>query len=669
MGLKLRLVKSHLSIVDFPSVELPDFTVITGLNGSGKTHLLQAIESGSIVAEGIDKSELRLFSDADLKLQNAPAFSGHILVEERRSVYADLSTQRTKYGEDVLNRAREAGIPSSMLAHIEQVASLTKDDLRALGDPVNDPGLASRYASLTAEIGRLSARIIERMNAAHRPEAQRVATSSAKPIAALTEEDFSLFAHPSWGSTTIFQQDFGRVFVQYNELLKANRLRRDAAANGTSGLAYLSEDEFRTVNNPPPWEFVNHALQDAGLGFEINRPHPFELRPFTPRLTKLGSGVEVPFGQLSSGERVLMSFALVLYQALDERQFAKYPKLLLLDEVDAPLHPSMCRHLIDAIKLTLVGRHKIAVVATTHSPSMAALVPEDSLYCMSANTPGLRKIGKARALNILTAGVPTLAISHHGRRQVFVESPSDAERYNDLFQLLKATLDTEQSLDFISTGSRNTHDRIDKNTGREAVKRIVAALVECGNQSVFGLIDWDTTAVGSNRVFVLAPGRRYSIENVLLDPLLVLGLILKDHRAQAITARKLPRSSQVTYGQFLNLSREELQPMTSELQALVLQNCSSGDLVECTYESGFTLEVDQQYLVMNGHHLQDRITSLFPELRVHGNTEAALLGAIISNVVRDKQGFLPMEVRLAFSAILSQPIHLEPVEVGVTALT
>jgi ABC-type glutathione transport system ATPase component len=106
---------------------------------------------------------------------------------------------------------------------------------------------------------------------------------------------------------------------------------------------------------------------------------------------------------------------------------AKHPKLLLLDEIDAPLHPSMARTILDIIIKTLLGVYGIEVLATTHSPSTVALAPEDALYAMREGQPGLTKVTKDEALSILTVGVPTLSISYDGRRQVFVESPIDAQ--------------------------------------------------------------------------------------------------------------------------------------------------------------------------------------------------------------------------------------------------
>jgi hypothetical protein len=55
-----------------------------------------------------------------------------------------------------------------------------------------------------------------------------------------------------------------------------------------------------------------------------------------------------------------------------------------------------------------------------------ALAPEEAIYSMNALNPRLEKTSKSAALAILTAGVPTLSVSFSGRRQIFVESRTDA---------------------------------------------------------------------------------------------------------------------------------------------------------------------------------------------------------------------------------------------------
>lgn len=62
--------------------------------------------------------------------------------------------------------------------------------------------------------------------------------------------------------------------------------------------------------------------------------------------------------------------------------------------------------------------------------------------------PKVEKVSRSAALSLLTAGVPTLSVSFDGRRQVFVESRTDAGVYELLYQRYKSHLNSECSLVF-----------------------------------------------------------------------------------------------------------------------------------------------------------------------------------------------------------------------------
>jgi AAA domain, putative AbiEii toxin, Type IV TA system len=331
---------------------------------------------------------------------------------------------------------------------------------------------------------------------------QNIARTAGKPLIFLNQDDFRPAKSPSWGKSQPFQQHFGKLFCQYAELQKENALNEHYGQN------FLDKEAFAATYMMPPWDFVNETLRTAGLDFEINQHSRTENTVFTPRLKKTTTGDEIQFGGLSSSERVIMSFALCMYYAGEGRQLTTYPRLLLLDEIDAPLHPSMVKHFLTAITEVLVKKLGVNVIATTHSPSTVALAPDDAIHVMKVGSPGVHKITKADALNLLTAGVPTISIDYAGRRQVFVESPRDAEMHCILFQVLRDSghIKSVRSLEFVSTGSTNQQSGTDQNTGSSNVKLIVSSLVNSGNKSVFGFIDWDGHNGDEGRVLTLCQG-------------------------------------------------------------------------------------------------------------------------------------------------------------------
>lgn len=104
---------------------------------------------------------------------------------------------------------------------------------------------------------------------------------------------------------------------------------------------------------------------------------------------------------------------------------------------------------------------------------------------------------------------------------MFAESPVEAKNFERLYTILKPQLQSSLSLQFIATGSTYS------NSSKHDVERIVGDLITAGNKSVYGLIDWDLGNEPRERVLVLAKGRRYALENVILDPAILVAAIYK----------------------------------------------------------------------------------------------------------------------------------------------
>ena len=78
---------SYISIDQFDSVEIPDFTVLTGVNGSGKSHLLEAIEKQHVAISGMEKAHIVLFNYETFRLDNESTFNAHQLSAEREAAW------------------------------------------------------------------------------------------------------------------------------------------------------------------------------------------------------------------------------------------------------------------------------------------------------------------------------------------------------------------------------------------------------------------------------------------------------------------------------------------------------------------------------------------------------------------------------------------------------
>lgn len=129
--MKLSLRRSYLSIKEFPDTELPKFTLITGLNGVGKTHLLKGMLEGHIAVDLAPdpQNEIRLYDWTTLAPADTGAFDGAVLLQERNRIAEMFLGQTAVHAEIVLDVARRFGLQGAQLRDIETLTRMTVSEL------------------------------------------------------------------------------------------------------------------------------------------------------------------------------------------------------------------------------------------------------------------------------------------------------------------------------------------------------------------------------------------------------------------------------------------------------------------------------------------------------------------------------------------------------------
>lgn len=72
---KLAFKNPYLFITTFDSIELNPLTILTGLNGSGKSHLLQSILNGSSTIDEYKPGDIRYFDYRNFNAENEKSTS------------------------------------------------------------------------------------------------------------------------------------------------------------------------------------------------------------------------------------------------------------------------------------------------------------------------------------------------------------------------------------------------------------------------------------------------------------------------------------------------------------------------------------------------------------------------------------------------------------------
>lgn len=295
-----------------------------------------------------------------------------------------------------------------------------------------------------------------------------------------------------------------------------------------------SRTEIRESLGPAPWEVINEAFQAADFPYEVVSPVGTPIAgTYQLKLQSKLTGDQIPPGDLSSGEKMLLVLVLWLYNS---QHHGRFPKLLLLDEPDANLHPSMTRQFLNVVKEVLVAKYGVRVLMTTHSPSTVALAPEGSVFEMSRTSPRIQKSRSvAETVGLLTAG---LVVVSPGSRFVLVEDELDVTFYETVRQLLsdfgpsrdKRAIRPAPSLIFVPASRGAKSEKV--GGGCSVVTGWVNKFdVPPLSEIIRGIIDRDDGNSPATRVEVIG---RHSIENYLLDPLVVYCLLSSAKRAPLV---------------------------------------------------------------------------------------------------------------------------------------
>ena len=456
MPIEIRLKSKYLSIGEVECPELPDFAVLTGRNGAGKTQLLQAIQKGRAVTPGVSIHEIELYDMASFGPPNGNTanWQSNYFARAVARQYIDGDDAKSsplsitgqifeQHGLEVVREGTTAA-HQAFVADLQRRITSTPDFAvfptdgkqasgydRALHDEVMAP-LAARRSRRRGRDNQ------QRLNSFNENPAALVTMAmklAGKLPHQLTYDDIVQASYYEGG--TIANQ-ISQVFVAYKvDQYDWAHTTFEAHEEPVSYPDLIDEYQRR---NPPPWNTLRDvlaAMRDAagedGL-FDFDFSDPAELRldlgnyrnfSFATELTNRTSGARYKLETLSSGERVLMALCLASFNQLLGR---RRPRLLLLDELDAVLHPSMLKALVAALRSLFVD-HGCGVLMSTHSPMTVAALPETDVFRVVRTGDRIRVVPTttSEAVEELSEGIATvdaglrIASSHEAEITILTE--------------------------------------------------------------------------------------------------------------------------------------------------------------------------------------------------------------------------------------------------------
>ncbi len=578
----LYLHEKYIFIEAF-SMEIPDLTIITGLNGSGKTVLLQGIYS-SIIKNDISNqaSSTQFLNNQSFQLQN-PQLS------------------------------KTADTPNFDLLHQEYV------DYRI----------------------NIQNELIEK-NQHLESVLETMANFAQKDKFDLTFEDFEKYApfNFSFHGGGVYNLNFFRICMLYAQLANNNSYKEFLhTKKNKTDIEYLTQEEFLKVHGEAPWDYINKIFDSMNIDYQISTTEITDYDDaFNVHFINKITGVKVDFSSLSSGEQVIILTALSIYNIKDYDILT--PKIILMDEPDASLHPSMIKYFLKVVEDIFVKERGIKVIITTHNPTTVALAPEESIFTMSM-TNGLKKTEKDSALKILSEGVPSFSVNYENRRQVFVESPYDVQYYERLYNILSNRLNNEISLNFIASGDVQKNSVGLAKNSCDIVKEITEIMRNAGNKFIYGIIDWDRNTQKPTNPYVSVLGweQRYSIENYIFDPLLIAAILLRE---KYITKDELGIDKDDNYTDLKNYDATRLQSIADYILTKLKPHLTDPVALQLTENTEVTLlnnikiNLPNWFLHHQGHELEDAYIKAFDDLKkIKKQKEELLKLEIINKVIDD----------------------------------
>jgi energy-coupling factor transporter ATP-binding protein EcfA2 len=184
--MRLTFKSTYLSIKDFPEIDLPRFTLVTGSNGSGKSHLLRAIQAGNIRTDvaADPKTEVRSFDWANMIPQDSGIFDGQNWVPQRTAVFQRFQEYLRQFGGEILDAGRSFGLPRSHLLDAGQLATMELSELQSvLADPEKSAAAFKAIQEATTSVGQ---KIRSHLgNQDQLQELDKVRVSANRPIVSL----------------------------------------------------------------------------------------------------------------------------------------------------------------------------------------------------------------------------------------------------------------------------------------------------------------------------------------------------------------------------------------------------------------------------------------------------------------------------------------------------
>ena len=404
--MKLEFVSQYKSIKKFNAIDLDNFSIFTGKNGSGKTQLLQAIKNNNVKFDSFKSEEIVYFDLNTFKTTSTTYKAGLNRISMLNNIYINFKnlTQQFKVRHPLLT-----DLESNKL---DKILNENDNTLFNINEKEIDDGELWRKIKNYQDF-------LQTIFGQKQFDSLIISTikKSKNFIGDISKDEFQT-NHISISSiNNLILTELGMLFYDYQIKLYEEKYHVSSTANDNTTKKDMDEMAQNKCNarfgGMPPWDVINKILESySDMNHELIKPQEMKLSEyridrisFPVVIKEKSTNAEINPDDLSSGESVLFSLALSVFKA---NISSSLPKVLLLDEIDATLHPSMIKNMLRVIDDIFVEKG-VKVILSTHSPTTIALCREKSIFVIDNSDEQLIKKQSAKnALDKLTDGFVTI---------------------------------------------------------------------------------------------------------------------------------------------------------------------------------------------------------------------------------------------------------------------
>ena len=432
--MRLELIHPYLSIKAMDTTDLPEFAVLIGRNGVGKTQLLDAVAKGRVAVSGISTEEIHKYDIKTFRPRDSGGVSwgNCVFAEQTAERYFSGATESPasiseKIFSDTLSEFNIEGDPDGryhfeeeIRNQIRQISDFTY--FRKLGG--NTALVSYSNAILKKVIQPLQSQSKNRIHSQNRKNRtcgndSAILLSLAMKLTGKLPHELSRddILRAAYYEGDIIANKLSHAFARYK--VEQYSWAHSQGEIGSGPIKNLMSEYRR--KNIPPWERLRrnlNRLREASddpqlFNFEFSDPESDELvfadhstYNFKAVFRNRTTGESYSLGSLSSGEKILMSLCLATF---NHTMGQGLPKLVLFDELDALLHPSMTSSFIFGLKDLFVN-YGTRVILATHSITTVSILEEDEIYRVGRNGGkiDIQPAMKSVAVRELSDGVATI---------------------------------------------------------------------------------------------------------------------------------------------------------------------------------------------------------------------------------------------------------------------